>query len=97
MSKHTKTPWQRDPNACGRIIGKNIADGVADAYTEANTAFIVRACNAHDELIKQASKASALLGTISIVGGIHEKKEWDLLADILDGLYEALAKAKGEA
>ena len=71
MGKHTPTPWSVDATRLGIMAGyqsiaqafrdknKTIADREAEA--QANAAFIVRACNAHEQL------ASALLDCLSYV------------------------------
>lgn len=59
--KHTPTPWVYDPDCHGLFQVEGGIDGkqVADINTdEVNAAFIVRACNAHEELVK-ALKAIA--------------------------------------
>jgi len=52
--KHTPTPWHIE-----KINGFQIAcadetnpDYVAEVYNEANAAFIVKACNMHDDLVE---------------------------------------------
>ena len=54
MSEHTATPWMVDPgDGCDLII-----DAESEPICrpgEANAAFIVRACNAHDELVEAAA------------------------------------------
>ncbi len=61
MSEHTELPWVAGPEYPGEPAafvhkdGKPIADcymeGASDG-SEANAAFIVRACNSHDTLVK---------------------------------------------
>jgi enoyl-CoA hydratase/carnithine racemase len=61
-AKHTATPWHRNikPAAKYPVIfaGQNthvaqvVAWGLPDEVVEANLEFIVRACNAHDDLVK---------------------------------------------
>lgn len=58
MDKHTKTPWLvglRSAAGLYPVAGGENADGdytvVADAGAHADAAFIVRACNAHDDLV----------------------------------------------
>lgn len=74
---HTPTPWKVHPtvnqhryNAALDFGPSGIAVGVVwgpfekramDAETEANAAFIVRACNAHDELVAALKDAEKRL------------------------------------
>lgn len=98
MSNHTKTPWRTGGEQNPTIIYDG--DGWAVASTavvhvrknakyeaDANAAFIVRACNAHDELV------AALDWALSQIGD-------DLDLDhqrAFDGAIAALAKARGES
>ncbi len=56
MSKHTPTPWVNELSADGSIrqeeTGRSICEFPYDwPEDKFNAAFIVRACNAHDELV----------------------------------------------
>jgi len=106
MTKHTETPWVADgrlicrtdnhmneiADICGfddahpdRMVEKNIDED------EANAAFIVRACNAHDELVAalEALESAHLFFKFSGIG--------DAESEAIDLAVAALAKAKGEA
>jgi hypothetical protein len=55
---HTKTPWKADGSNVVSAVGRNIApvydpdDSLHQTETAlANAAFIVTACNCHDELV----------------------------------------------
>ena len=48
---HTPTPWHRMATSPQRIESESGSDKVAQCTSAANAAFIVRACNAHDELV----------------------------------------------
>jgi hypothetical protein len=60
MTEHTPTPWLVIPPSADRPSramvcaagGANIYDAPLTNETEANAAFIVRAVNAHDDLVK---------------------------------------------
>lgn len=107
MTAHTPTPWVRDPRS-GRTTmvysddatGSAIADCApsmvhrSQAECEANAAFIVRACNAHDELVE------ALSALLSLHGTPHQD-EWlnpqafKFAQDVTDKARAALSKATG--
>lgn len=59
MDKHTPTPWILD----GDWILKDDDTPVAAAHVnaEANAAYIVRACNAHERLVEALKEARDLL------------------------------------
>ena len=108
MVEHTPVPWEVDEaedlplaviadTADGEAICEIGKDGSrkADSCAEwhANAAFIVRACNAHDDLLE-------VLGAIHACWGVGYK-DTRRLVDALRPLIEvdaraAIAKAKGE-
>ena len=66
--EHTKTPWGYWPECCregGMITSNEYGCHVAaptlyenhPALTKANAAFIVKACNCHDELLEACKNA----------------------------------------
>ncbi len=67
MSKHTPTPWSHwdGSNRFGLYIGVNYipigecgaGSKITSEVTKANAAFIVRAVNAHDELVAALEEA----------------------------------------
>lgn len=63
---------------------------------EANAAFIVKACNAHDELVKALSEAQQYLHDM-LYAGVLENDGSHNLHIINTTIAQALAKAKGEA
>lgn len=50
IEQHTATPWQQDEDWIVSGDGNPVA--AAHMNAEANAAFIVRACNAHDDLVR---------------------------------------------
>ncbi len=74
--------------AIGRIQGPFAVIG-KDAEKEANAAFIVRACNAHDELVRALETAETYFNEYAA--------ETPASAHTLHHVRAALAKAKGEA
>lgn len=61
-AQHTATPWHRNIKPATKYpvifagqsthIAQVVARGLPDEEVEANLEFIVRACNAHDEMLK---------------------------------------------
>lgn len=96
MSKHTPTPWRR--YAANKVVAGD-ADFVADTafrdrdepavvsveISNANAAFIVRACNAHDELV-------SVLGRMLRA---HDSGKYVLREKFADAARAALIKARG--
>lgn len=88
MSKSTPRPWRLDEDFDEHIIGAN-NEGVADccvvlpkigprhAENEANAALIVRAVNAHDDLV-------AALNDAPILSKYHGQHGFDVERFILD-------------
>lgn len=109
--KHTPTPWifreQGDANQfCiltkdggGWVLGLLHNGEPLHAQQEANFRFILRACNAHDELV------AALETVTELLEGFREHPidqdldddEAPIIAPALDAALAAIAKAKGEA
>lgn len=100
MSAHTPTPWYVQPFARGMpeiraANGAEIAEifpfnfDADDPQTMANARYIVRACNAHDELV------AALESAMAVLCG-DEMNKSSLIKALTEG-RAALAKAKGEA
>lgn len=86
-TKQTPTPWRVEKNDQGAnfIRGDN-GDGVALANcipaSSTNAAFIVRACNAHDDLLASLKEISDELG-------------YTFPLDIKGRMRAAIAKAEG--
>ena len=60
-TQHTPTPWQAPETISFYILGASeLGQFVANASTKANADFIVRACNAHDELVAALSQIARL-------------------------------------
>ena len=122
MSGHTKTPWDHGLNPTGwhsneitiRPAGEFphglwVADvGAAhDTEAQANAAFVVRAVNAHDDLVAALTEAHSVLNMIRARDGSPQSIDWDRGRAMQTSLYDegafdkltdqcaaALAKAK---
>lgn len=85
-AKHTATPWHTKPSAVYETVyaledGELICFASMRQNAWANAAFIVRACNAHDDLV------AALKGLIRAGHGLSPSSiEWN-------AAHAALAKA----
>jgi hypothetical protein len=101
MSKHTPTPWKIVAPRDGwisihgprgeEIIEVNASDGLDDPtyYPDRdNAAFIVKACNEYDELVK------AVRALVQVTGTLSPTHSADALAAHVQGLA-VLAKAEG--
>ena len=93
--KHTPIPWIANAQMNGRIliqhhdvtIARIVSNNIGDAkYYDAT--FIVRACNAHDDLV------AALEGAIAYIG--DDSRSGRRRAANMAFMAAALAKAKGE-
>ena len=88
--EHTATPWRSDVDniySGGYYIAK-IVHGGTDKAIKVDAEFVVRACNAHDELLEALKGLIALLeddGSYSA----HEYEQEMLIAE------HAIAKAEG--
>lgn len=97
---HTPTPWKTDPDLGNQCVlgpdGVQTADcsifvnpkfgNRTDAINEANAAFIVRAVNSHDALVKACDKAAAVLS-----GDAMQKQS---LIDALEAIRAALSEVR---
>lgn len=115
--KHTPTPWNSfdgglDSFGIFSSVNKRIGSifyskrqaGVCEGYeqAEANAAFIVRACNAHDGLVGALSVVKrGIIGVLCdpddkpcFQGSDGDRAE---IQAVLDTIDRALAKARGEA
>ena len=96
---HTPTPYHVQdnwhPDIEGSVwIDSRTTEKPALAMSKANAAFIVRACNSHDQLVE------ALLGFIHLVEEDKILANDTGRADLIKTLgqtYDALAAARGEA
>lgn len=91
-SKHTPTPWRISGTSSHRVTGKhgvlaNCGNDSTHSAVEdqcaANAAFIVRACNAHEELLEALQKIATC--------------ESQAPGDVVDIARAAIAKARSEA
>ncbi len=84
--KHTPTPWRQTKGEFEIVAEiKGEKKLIAVCSEKANAAFIVRACNAHDELVHAAQLA------LDHYNGKH------MGANTVTLLKKAIAKAKGES
>ena len=101
-SKHTPTPWKANKWAPGWEISAPESHYTVCRLTdcnneEANAAFIVRACNSHDELLE------ALKGLLLEVTGAHSGTSSIFAEELKSGrsfhiavARAAIAKAEGQ-
>ena len=84
MKKYTPTPWHTG-NGGNMLVGSN---GQVIGFTghegESNAAFIVKCCNAHNELVALLERAKTRLDDM-------------LQSDLVRDIEKALAAAKGDA
>lgn len=101
MSEHTQLPWRVDRSHDIEWEGVSVWSGdvliahvVADQHgeEEANAALIVRAVNAHNDLLRAVKLALALVMTNPFTG--ERKIALDPKAE--EQLRRAVAKAEGE-
>lgn len=101
---HTETPWRKqqhspyDSSSCDEILGSDgrfvakvyrLADGVPTDEAMANAAFIVRACNAHEDLV------GALTLLVACVEAGSMGTAWRKDNPTRKIVWAALAKAEG--
>jgi hypothetical protein len=101
MTEHTPTPWAVEDTGCGiEIVSGNFvvaeilpADGKDPTDQDrANAAFIVRACNAHDELVR-ALEAIAECATPDFDDAGFQRRA---RIDLQNIARAAIRKARGE-
>ena len=78
----------------GNICLMNLARD--EEQTKAYAAFIVRACNAHDELVVALERAKAAIKEAVMLSATSNGAEYSFKSTI-EKISAALAKAKGEA
>lgn len=83
MSKHTELPLRTYPAYLDEIIVDKYGHLIANCSNQANAAFIVRACNCHDELVEALK---------------HIKSEYGycLPEKTMQKINKAIAKAEGD-
>ena len=93
-TRHTPTPWYTGKYSmqCGAAAdhiysrqSREPSEGIARCYAwvgrgeaEANASFIVRACNAHDELVEALKDAAFSLSKIAVMRTVAEYDEADV-------------------
>jgi hypothetical protein len=105
MSKHTETPWRNVLNQhndhTSEVWARNDRVVVALCGTGneavANAEFIVRAVNAHDELLEALKEAEKVLETASryFPKSIQNNDRFHLLNVLANAVRPAIAKAEG--
>jgi hypothetical protein len=65
-----------------------------DAQGEANTAFIVKACNSHYELLERLRLTNDSLDMVAAWGKFEDPKILEIIQKRIDGNYAAIAKAE---
>lgn len=102
-TKHTPTPWVLEWHKQGYVVTAESKHNRGHIYRhnlvviggetanrellDANAAFIVRACNVHDDMVKLAEAYRFSVMQRGCVEGDH----------VLDRINDVLAKARGEA
>lgn len=99
---HTPTPWYCD-NAAGTTIWNAAGHGLVAECPEpaewlgakkldraANAAFIVRACNAHDELVAALKFAKPIVGAVVAASSNETREQRE---KVYNKIVAALAKA----
>lgn len=99
-AKHTPTPWieQEMPPRCNDRITADDGEGTTICELpyglDANTAFIVRACNTHDDLVAALKEAQDQILTNRACAGRKQSNERvNMTSAALLQIERALAKA----
>ena len=99
-TKHTPTPWKWIEGSDGEfsIEAENDAKTLAMSIEkETDAAFIVLACNAHEELVELAKMVKETLGLIPAFGDdLGEQISKAELGVLVNLAKKAIAKAKGK-
>ena len=94
--KHTPGPWFADgitiESNSGNIGLMNLAR--PENESKANAAFIVKACNMHEELVEACKEAAGALGSFMLLPGYKAKLTG--MTNILYFIEAAIAKAEGK-
>lgn len=103
MSKHTPVPWRVSGGFNMKVrAGESteIADCAGDdapktaSECAANAAFIVRACNAHDDMLAACRSAVVYLHEF-LKGWAGKERREQADHDLIDPIRQAIAKATG--
>lgn len=92
-TKHTKTPWLVASGSGRTIITDGRIPAVAETHgddAEGNAAFIVRACNAHDDLVRIAE-------LVLQAAANRNNKDWQLMHLDISEAAELSANALSKA
>lgn len=93
-TKHTPTPWSTSGTKVvdGKIVVAQCKFAGVMSHMQAahNAAFIVRACNAHEELVAALKEARATIHDL-----VHQK--WNEVEYWLGNIDAAIAKAEGRS
>ena len=94
MSEHTPTPWEWDKRPPEWLVGPNdepvIIPDEETIITDADREFIVRAVNAHDDMLEALK--SVVKGSFRADSTGYQHLE----LDVMPVVKAAIAKAKGE-
>ena len=101
--KHTPTPWE-PTRYHNYILGDEGSFAVAHVtdgpYTNANTAIIVRAVNAHEKLVAACEAAMDFADATYYDGSPEDNRprygDWPELDDLTEKARDALALVRGE-
>lgn len=105
-TQHTKTPWQVHDGFWIETEGyalqtKSIAktEGTDSSVRQANAAFIVKACNAHDALVSALEKISSINYADESCESHEDLADYygNRFDDIMGIASKALKLARGEA
>lgn len=98
MTKHTPTPWHGECTISGDVVIHTenreelfILQNGSCSENKATAAFIVRACNSHDELVKALETAR------DFIGAWLDSQPSGTICPEFTAVCTAIAKAKGEA
>lgn len=108
-AKHTATPWKLAKH--GAIVGGTIREYTNGTWQDqiamacvvqddngdqlANAEFIVRACNAHDDLVKALQDLEPILN--SAESNASGTAQWEYVRDAVAAARAAIKKATEEA
>lgn len=96
----TPSPWKIDDCDFGNIVaGTRFIARLGDEFdlddqAEADAAFVVRACNAHDDLLAAAEEALEFVeGQVDVVDGDYGQPAPNKAMILFGALRDAIAKA----
>lgn len=109
MTQHTRTPWRTDPDYCNDIQTSDGKLTIASIWheeggpwlppleeAEANAAFIVRACNAHDDMLSALRDVAEYLGDEPVAPSYPSAHHAATVA-LIRSVRAAIARAEGRS